>query len=534
MHREKEVIDCWYDSGSMPFAQWHYPFENKEQFERRFPANFISEAIDQTRGWFYTLLAISTCLFDTNPFENCIVMGHVQDKDGQKMSKHKGNTVDPWTVLNTQGADAVRWFFYNNAAPWLPNRFHAKAIDETTRKYMGTLWNTYAFFILYAEIDQFDPKEHPLDKVELSLMDKWALSRLNTLVRDVDAHLDNYRIFEASRAMADFVDELSNWYVRRSRERFWGKGMAGDKEAAFATLYHILETMSRLTAPFTPFMAESMYRNLVCSVNPDAPVSVHMTDFPVCDAAMIDEELEAHMKDLLDVVVLGRSCRSESGLKVRQPLSRMIVSGVTLPQEFCALAEDELNVKDAAFTDDTTAFMTYQLKPQMRTLGKKYGKLLKAIGEKLSTLDGNEVVANFEAGNTLTFELDGVAVELEKDDVLTAPMKKPGYVVATDHDVTVALDTNLNDALIAEGFAREVVSKLQTMRKEAGFEVTDRILVTAKTADEKLASIIADNAETIARGVLALEVTAGDAPEGAYVKDWSINGVDATLSVRRA
>ena len=534
MHREKEVIDCWYDSGSMPFAQWHYPFENKEQFERRFPADFISEAIDQTRGWFYTLLAISTCLFDTNPFENCVVMGHVQDKDGQKMSKHKGNTVDPWSVLNTQGADAVRWFFYNNAAPWLPNRFHAKAIDETTRKYMGTLWNTYAFFILYAEIDQFDPKAHPLDQVQLTLMDKWALSRLNTLVRDVDEHLENYRIFEASRAMADFVDDLSNWYVRRSRERFWGKGMAGDKEAAFATLYHILETMSRLTAPFTPFMAESMYRNLVCSVDPDAPISVHLTDFPTYDAGMIDEALEAHMKDLLDVVVLGRSCRNESGMKVRQPLAKMIVSGVTLPQDLCALAEDELNVKDVAFTDDTTAFMTYQLKPQMRTLGKKYGKLLKAIGEKLATLDGNEVVANFEAGNTLTFELEGTQVELEKDDVLTAPMKKPGYVVATDHDVTVALDTNLTDALIAEGFAREVVSKLQTMRKEAGFEVTDRILVTVKTADEKLAAIVAENAETIKRGVLALEVAAGEAPEGAYVKDWSINGVDATLSVRRA
>ena len=389
MHREKEVIDCWYDSGSMPFAQWHYPFENKEQFERRFPADFISEAIDQTRGWVYTLLAISTCMFDTNPFKNCIVMGHVQDKDGKKMSKHIGNTVDPWSVLNTQGADAVRWFFYNNAAPWMPNRFHAKAIDETTRKYMGTLWNTYAFFILYAEIDQFNPKEHPLDKAELTLMDRWILSR-------------------------------------------------------------------------------------------------------------------------------------------------MIVSGATLPQDFCALAEDELNVKDAVFTDDTTAFMTYQLKPQMRTLGKKYGKLLKAIGEKLATLDGNAVVAGFEKGEMLRFELDGTMIELEKDDVLTAPMKKPGYVVATDRGVTVALDTNLTEALIAEGFAREVISKLQTMRKEAGFEVVDRIHVTVKTADEKLAQIVEANADAIERGVLALDVTLGDAPEGAYVRDWSINGVDATLSVAKA
>ncbi|MBQ8618366.1 MAG: isoleucine--tRNA ligase [Clostridia bacterium] len=533
MQREKEVIDCWYDSGSMPFAQWHYPFENKDKFERRFPANFISEAIDQTRGWFYTLLAISTCLFDTNPFENCVVMGHVQDKEGQKMSKHKGNVVNPWDVLNAQGADAVRWFFYNNAAPWLPKRFHAKAIEESQRKYMGTLWNTYAFFILYAEIDQFNPKDHPLDKVELTLMDKWALSRLNTLVKNVDNHLENYRITEASREMVDFVDDLSNWYVRRSRERFWGKGMAGDKEAAFATLYHILETMSRLTAPFTPFMAENMYRNLVCSVKADAAISVHLTDFPVSDESMINPQLEEDMKALLGVVIQGRAARAESGMKVRQPLSKMIVAGAELPQDLCALAADELNVKAVEFTNDTTAFMTYQLKPQMRTLGRKYGKLLKAIGEKLTTLDGNEVVKNFEAGNTLTFELDATQVVLEKEDVLTAPMKKPGYVVATDRDVTVALDTNLDEALIAEGFAREVVSKLQTMRKEAGFEVTDRILVTVKT-EEKLAAIVEANVETIKAGVLALEVALGEAAEDAYTKDWSINGVAATLSVKKA
>ena len=534
MHREKEVIDCWYDSGSMPFAQWHYPFENKEKFEKRFPADFISEAIDQTRGWFYTLLAISTCLFDTNPFKNCIVMGHVQDKDGQKMSKHKGNVVDPWSVLNVQGADAVRWFFYNNAAPWLPNRFYAEAVAETQRKYMGTLWNTYAFFILYAEIDQFDPKAHPLDKVQLSLMDRWALSRLNTLVRSVDDHLMNYRITEASRAMADFVDDLSNWYVRRSRERFWGKGMAGDKEAAFATLYHILTTMSRLTAPFTPFMAESMYRNLVCSVDPEAPISVHLTDYPSADEARIDETLEAHMKDLLSVVVLGRSCRNESGLKVRQPLSRMIVSGVQLPQEFCALAEDELNVKDVIFTDDTTAFMTWQLKPQMRTLGKKYGKLLKAIGEHLAQLDGNEVVASFEAGRNLVFDLEGTEIVLEKDDVLTAPMKKAGYVVSKDKELTVALDTNLTEALIAEGFAREIVSKIQTMRKEAGFEVTDRITVKVETDSKKLADIIRENEQDIAKGVLAVSVTCGKADDTAYTKEWNINGIQAVLSIDKA
>ena len=462
-------------------------------------------------------------------------MGHVQDKDGKKMSKHIGNAVDPWSVLNTQGADAVRWYLLHQrravAAQPLPRQGRRR---DDQRKYMGTLWNTYAFFILYAEIDQFNPKEHPLDKVELTLMDKWILSRLNSLVREVDGDLNEYKISEASRAMTDFVDDLSNWYVRRSRERFWGKGMAGDKEAAFATLYHVLETMSRLTAPFTPFMAESMYRNLVCSIDKDAPISVHMTDFPVCDERYINTELEQHMRDLLEVVVLGRSCRSESGLKVRQPLSRMIVSGATLPQDLCALAEDELNVKDAVFTDDTTAFMTYQLKPQMRTLGKKYGKLLKAIGEKLATLDGNEVVAGFEKGELLRFELEGTMVELEKDDVLTAPMKKPGYVVATDRGVTVALDTNLTEDLIAEGFAREVISKLQTMRKEAGFEVVDRIHVTVKTADEKLAQIVAQNAEAIERGVLALDVKLGDAPEGAYVRDWSINGVDATLSVLKA
>ena len=533
MIREKDVIDCWYDSGSMPFAQWHYPFENREIFERRFPADFISEAIDQTRGWFYTLLAISTCIFGQSSFKNCIVMGHVQDKDGQKMSKHKGNVVDPWTVLNAQGADAVRWFFYNNAAPWLPNRFYSEAVAETQRKYMGTLWNTYAFFVLYAEIDQFDPKAHPLEKAELSLMDRWALSRLNSLVKTVDSHLMNYRITEASRAMAEFVDDLSNWYVRRSRERFWGKGMAGDKEAAFATLYHILVSMARMTAPFTPFMAESMYRNLVCSTDPGAPVSVHLTDYPMADDTRIDPELEAHMRDLLSVVALGRACRNESGLKVRQPLSRMIVCGVSLPEEFCALAEDELNVKDVVFTEDTTAFMTWQLKPQMRTLGKKYGKLLRAIGEHLNTLDGNAVVAAFDAGRQLLFELEGMTIELLKDDVLTAPIKKPGYAVSQDRGVTVALDTNLTEELRREGYAREIISKLQTMRKEAGLEVTDRIRVFAETQDKTLASILQEDAEVICRGVLALSVEAG-IPEGVYRKDWNINGIGASLGLSLA
>ena len=534
MHREKEVIDCWFDSGSMPFAQWHYPFENKELFEQRFPADFISEAIDQTRGWFYTLLAISTCLFDRNPFEHCVVMGHVQDKDGQKMSKHKGNVVDPWTVLNAQGADAVRWFFYNNAAPWLPNRFYLEAVAETQRKYMGTLWNTYAFFALYAQIDQFDPKAHPLDRVELTLMDRWALSRMNTLVRDVDEHLANYRITEASRAMADFVDDLSNWYVRRSRERFWGKGMAGEKEGAFATLYHILTMMARLTAPFTPFMAESIYQNLVRSVDAHAPISVHLTDFPTFDESCIDPELEQHMADLLDVVVLGRACRNASNLKVRQPLARMIVSGVSLPEDFCRLAEDELNVKDVDFTEDTTAFMTWQLKPQLRTLGKKYGKLLRGIGEVLSQLDGNEAVAKLSAGEPLRFILEDTSVELFAEDVLTSPMKKPGYVVSKDRDVTVALDTNLTDALLSEGYAREIISKLQTMRKEAGFLVTDRIRVFLATDNERLLTIARENKETIATSVLADSVEQGAGPDGSYTKSWDINGLSAALSVVRA
>ncbi len=533
MHRVKDVIDCWYDSGSMPFAQWHYPFEHKEEFERRFPAQFISEAIDQTRGWFYTLLAISTCLFDKSPFENCLVLGHVQDKDGQKMSKHKGNVVDPWSVLNAQGADAVRWFFYVNAAPWLPNRFYAEAVAETQRKFMGTLQNTYAFFVLYADIDGFDPKDHPLEKAQLTLMDRWILSRLNTLVRDVDDGLMHYRITESARAIGDFVDELSNWYVRRSRERFWGKGMAGDKEAAFITLYTVLETLSRLIAPFVPFMAESIYRNLVCSVNPDAPISVHLCDYPSCDVSRIDPALEAHMADLLEVVQLGRACRAAANMKVRQPAAALYVRGANLPEAFVELVEDELNVKAVRFTDDTRAFTTYKLKPQMRALGPRYGKLLGKIGQHLQTLDGNDVVDAFNAGETVRFELDGVQVELAQSDVLTEPSQKPGFVAETDKGVTVVLDTNLTPALVEEGFAREVVSKLQTMRKEAGFDVTDRICVTCE-AGEKLAAIVGRNRESIAAGVLARSIDLGPAPEGAYAKEWSINGESATLSVRRA
>lgn len=532
MHRVKEVIDCWYDSGSMPFAQWHYPFENKELFERNFPAQFISEAIDQTRGWFYTLLAISTCLFGRSPFEHCIVMGHVQDRDGQKMSKHKGNVVDPWTALDAQGADAIRWYFYTNGAPWLPSRFYAEAVSESQRKFMGTLWNTYAFFVLYANIDGFDPAKHPLDQVELSLMDKWILSRLHTLIREVDEGLDRYRITEPARAIGEFVDELSNWYVRRSRERFWGKGMAGDKEAAFATLYTVLESLSRLIAPFTPFLAETMYRNLVCSVQAGAPISVHLCAYPAYDARCIDPELEQHMAALLQVVQLGRTCRSGANRKVRQPLPALYVRGATMPEIFSALVADELNVKHVRFTEDTRPFTTYQLKPQMRTLGPRYGKLLGKIGAYLSTLDGNDVVDVFERGETLAFALEDTAVELSKDDVLTEPTQRPGFVAEMDRGVTVVLDTNLTPELIAEGLAREVISKLQTMRKEADFEVTDHIQV-GFVADVELVRIILQYAGQISAAVLAdaLEPTHGE--EGSYTKEWNINGLRAVLSIAR-
>jgi isoleucyl-tRNA synthetase len=533
MHRVHEVIDCWYDSGSMPFAQWHYPFENKEIFERRFPADFISEAVDQTRGWFYTLLAISTCLFDCTPFANCIVLGHVQDKDGQKMSKHKGNVVDPWSALDAQGADAVRWYFYTNGAPWLPSRFYGEAVSEAQRKFMGTLWNTYAFFVLYANIDGFDPALHSLEEAQLTLMDKWILSRLHSLTRDVDAHLDAYRITEAARAISDFVDALSNWYVRRSRERFWGKGMAGDKEAAFVTLYTVLETLSRLIAPFVPFLAEQMYRNLVCSVRPDAPISVHLTDFPAWDAARIDEALEGHMDTLLRVVQLGRACRNAGGIKTRQPAPALYVRGADLPKAFVALAADELNVKAVRFTEDTRAFTTYRLKPQLRTLGPRYGKLLGRIGARLAEMDGNDAMDTFARGESLTFTLDDTRVSLAREDVLAEPAQKPGFVAETDRDLTVVLDTNLTPDLLEIGFAREVVSKLQTMRKEAGLDVTDRIRVRYQ-ADGELAAVLRTHAQNICAAVLAESLTDAPAEPGDYAKAWQINGAQAALAIQKA
>ena len=531
MHRTPEVIDCWFDSGSMPFAQWHYPFENKETFEANFPADFISEAIDQTRGWFYTLLAISTLLFDRSPFENCIVMGHVQDAEGRKMSKHIGNVVDPWEVLDKQGADAVRWYFYASSAPWLPTRFSGDLVSEMQRKFMGTLWNTYAFFTLYASIDNYDPLTQKADRKDFSLMDKWILSKLQTLIATVDEGLEKYQITETARAISDFVDELSNWYVRRCRERFWGKGLAGDKLAAFETLYTVLKTLSGLCAPYIPFMAESMYRNLVANNDPDAPISVHLTDFPTADPSLVDHELEAQMEEVIAAVQLGRACRNAANIKVRQPIATMYIKGAALDEAVSELIADELNVKVVRFVTDARDFTTYELKPQMRTLGPRYGKLLGRIGAHLKTMDGNAVVDAFERGETVSFELDGTLVELGKDDVLTRPMQKEGFVAQMDGDMTVVLDANLTPELIEEGYVRELISKIQTMRKDADFDVTDRIAVTIE-ANDKLSAIAEKGAEDIMRGVLALSVTAGAPEEGAVSQEWNINGEKAVIGVK--
>ena len=532
MHRVKEVCDCWFDSGSMPFAQWHYPFENKERFEELYPAQFISEAVDQTRGWFYTLLAISTLLFNRSPFENCLVLGHVQDMEGRKMSKHMGNVVAPAEVLNKQGADAVRWYFYTIGAPWLPSRFSADAVGEMQRKFMGTLWNTYAFFIMYANIDNFDPKAHPLDSVELTLMDKWLLSKLNTLVKFVDDGLENYKVTESSRAIAAFVDELSNWYVRRGRERFWGKGMEGSKEAAFATLYHVLVALCKLLAPYTPFMAENMYQNLVRTAYEDAPESVHFCDFPAYEKKYVDAELEKNMDALLEVIQAGRACRNVANMKIRQPAAALYVKGVSFPEDFAALARDELNVKSVRFVDDAREFTTYTLKPQLRTLGKKYGKLLNGIREALAAMDGNEVVDAFARGELVKFDVDGSEVVLEEVDVLTSPAQKPGFVAQTDGTVTVVLDTNLTGDLIREGYVREIVSKVQTMRKDSGFDVTDRIHIAVECG-ETLKNAIDEGKEDILRATLAIDV-ADAAAEGVEWKDWNINGEEAKLAVWKA
>ncbi len=533
MTRAREVIDCWYDSGSMPFAQWHYPFEHKEEFEKNFPADFISEAVDQTRGWFYTLLAISTLIFDRNPFENCVVLGHVQDKDGRKMSKHLGNVVDPWQVLDTLGADATRWYFYTSSAPWLPSRFYNEAVNENARRFMGTLWNTYAFFILYGDIDGFDPAAHPLDRTELTLMDRWILSRLNATVKAVDENLEAYQIPEAARALEQFVDDLSNWYVRRGRERFWGKGMAGDKEAAFATLYHVLEVLCSLIAPFVPFMAESMYQNLVRSVKKDAPESVHLTDFPTYDESMIDAEGDRQMNALISAVQLGRACRNLANLKVRQPLNTLLIKGAAFGEEYASLAKDELNVKDVQFIADDSSLTDWKLKPQMRTLGPRYGKLLGKIGQALAQADGAQAVAAFARGESLHLNVDGTEVVLSQSDVLTEPVQKAGLISQSQGEMTVALDTTLNDALIAEGYAREIVSKLQTMRKDGGLEVTDRIRVWID-CEQALAEAVEPHLKMIRASVLAEELTFAPLPEQTIRQDWDINGRKAVLGILKA
>ncbi|HWQ59222.1 MAG TPA: isoleucine--tRNA ligase [Clostridia bacterium] len=531
MRREKAVIDCWFDSGSMPFAQWHYPFEHQREFFERYPANFISEALDQTRGWFYTLLAISTCLFDEPSFMNCIVLGLVCDKDGQKMSKHKGNVVDPWTVLDAQGADAVRWYFYTGSAPWLPSRFSAEAVSEAQRKFMGTLWNTYAFYVLYAEIDGFDPTKHALKRENLSPMDKWLLSRLNTLVREVDGGLEDYRITEAGRELARFTDDLSNWYVRRCRERYWGSAMTPDKEAAYMTLYMALRTMALLCAPFTPFMAEQIYQNIVRSVEPSAPESIHLCLFPEADESYIDAALERDMDEVLDIVVLGRSARNAANRKNRQPLARMFVQGRQLPEMYVGIVADELNVKAVEFVEDASAFISYKAKPQLKTLGPRYGKVLPKINAYLQGEGmGDLVVAAHKAGKNYEFELDGVAVSLSPDDVLVEPVQKAGYVSETERELSVVLNTNLTPELIDEGFVRELVSKVQTMRKEADFEVTDHIRLTY-AGSTRIADIFARYGVDIAADTLANSVCEGE-PRG-YVKEWDVNGETVTLGVER-
>ena len=531
MRREPVVIDCWFDSGSMPFAQWHYPFENKDKFERRYPANFISEAIDQTRGWFYTLSAIAACLFDSPAFLNCIVLGHVQDKEGRKMSKHIGNVVDPWVLLDNQGADAVRWYFYTSSMPWLPNRFSAEAVSESQRKYMGTFWNTYAFYILYADIDNFDPTRHKLVRENLTPMDRWILSRLNTLMGHVEAYLDDLKMTEAGREMQDFMDDLSNWYVRRCRERYWGKDMTADKEAAYMTLYTVLRTMALISAPFTPFMSETMYQNMVRTVDKSAPESIHLCDWPKKDESFIDPELEANMAAVLDIVVLGRSARNAANIKNRQPVASMYVQGKALPDMYVSIIADELNVKEVRFVDDASSFISYRVKPQLKTLGPRYGKLLPKINQYLAGEGvGNAVVAAHNRGESYKFDIDGTEISLAAEDVLVSTEENAGFVTVTEHDLSVVLDTNLTPELIEEGFVREIVSKVQTMRKEAGFEVTDHI-VLSHHGNSLIEGIFARHGAEIAADTLADSIKPG---ASGYVKDWEINGESVTLGVEKS
>ncbi len=530
MKRVPEVIDCWFDSGSMPFAQWHYPFENQDIFNENYPADFISEAIDQTRGWFYTLMAISTLLFDKAPYKNVIVLGHVQDKDGQKMSKHKGNVVDPWTVLNNQGADAVRWYFYTSSSPWLPNRFHLDAVNEGQRKFMGTLWNTYAFYILYADIDGFDPTKYTLEYDKLSVMDKWVLSKLHSLIKKVDTDLENYRITESARSIQEFTDELSNWYVRRCRERFWQKDMPQDKINAFMTLYTVLSELCKVCAPYVPFITEEIYQNLVRTNDKNAPESIHFCDFPTYNEKFVDKKLEDNMELVLKLVVAGRAARNTANAKNRQPLSKMYAKAPSaLDKEYYSIVLEELNVKELEFTDDVSSFVGYKFKPQLRTLGPRYGKILGKISAYLASCDTGKAMETLNAGEPFVFDVDGVSVSLSKDDLLIETVQKEGLYAESAQDVTVVLDTNLTEELIEEGFVRELISKIQTMRKEADFDVQNHIRLFAEGSD-KIVGILNKNAQTIMNETLtdSMEKNSG------YTKEWNINGEKITLSIEKA
>ena len=532
MHRVPEVIDCWFDSGAMPFAQHHYPFENQDLFEQQFPAQFISEAVDQTRGWFYSLLAESTLIFNKAPYENVIVLGHVQDENGQKMSKSKGNAVDPFDALATYGADAIRWYFYVNSAPWLPNRFHGKAVMEGQRKFMGTLWNTYAFFVLYANIDNFDATKYELNYDSLNVMDKWLLSKLNTVVGQVDDNLANYRIPETARALQEFVDDMSNWYVRRSRERFWAKGMEQDKVNAYMTLYTALVTICKAAAPMVPFITEDIYRNLVCGIDKSAPESIHLCDFPEVKTEWIDKDLEKNMDEVLRIVVMGRACRNAANIKNRQPIADMFVKApYKLDGYYQDIIRDELNVKAVSFTDDVRSFTTYSFKPQLKTVGPKYGKSLNGIRTYLAEVDGNAAMDELKEKGSLTFDVNGVSVVLSEEDLLIDMAQTEGYVSDGDNEITVVLDTKLTPELIEEGFIREIISKIQTMRKEADFEVMDKIVVYCQ-GNDKIAELLTSHREAIQSEVLALEVRIGETK--GYVKDWSINGEEVTLGVERS